>query len=941
MINLENVDNTSDINKPISNATQIELNKKANIDSPTFTGTVQVPYPGDNSDNLQVATTNFVNNKLKNYISNVKTSGSLDINDRGTLIYATNDIIIPNLTFNKLDYIMIYNNSDNSISIIPDINLTLRLANTTLSGSINISSRGFINILFISQTEAVGIYIDTNNLSTLNNPYFTGTVSLPDQIWNGNITWNTSNNIIINGNSYFNIIDSGNFGLYDYNIDKTIFSYTNNNFQFNINPTAPTLQRNTCNTQLATTEFVDYLRSFSVSSITAGYLTLNDRNSLVLATSDIIVPSGIFSLNNSYDKINIFNNSQSVINIQSDEYLTLILSGYSSSYNYLLPINGFITLIFVNTNKAIIVSPEIFMNQLLSTTLSISNINLNGLDLYNTIINNSNNSNLQGMISINGGGTVSWNIGIPGSIYWSSNLNITYVGKTNTSISISCPTSGNIIRYLNNGSYTYTCSASGIPLSTRDMLYYNILTSTFIIYNTGNTSQYISDNHILIAIKTNDTLKWIPNNISIPTITSNTYTNSTGICSWLLPNQTFNSGLTLSSGDLNILSGNITIGNTGASMNITNGTLNITGAINITNNDLNIINNNYGRIKYNNDINNSIIFRGNPTNISGNITNTDCISFTQNNGDYRFYLQSSTNLNLLLQISTEGIFFNGNEKKNNLDNRIYMTQAYFSLSGGGTVSWNTNNNLLSWDGTITAYPIDKYTTSSGYISIKTPISGALFTRYTNYATIQQVTYTNGFSMTAYKGWCALFYVWIPGNNGADNNSSYFVIIDYFYHGSKVINENWILIAIRNGDNNTIKWIPQQKIIPAGNTNTYRTNTDECTWQKQFTNIYSNTTNLTINRSYCNNLLVITNPIIVTIPTNNAFIAYDSLKILNNSSGNITIVRGSYASKRLSLYIAGTSPSTSSDKILVSNGICEIYFLTGYEAIITSNSNSVI
>lgn len=39
-VGLSNVDNTSDANKPISNATQTALNLKANLASPTFTGTV-------------------------------------------------------------------------------------------------------------------------------------------------------------------------------------------------------------------------------------------------------------------------------------------------------------------------------------------------------------------------------------------------------------------------------------------------------------------------------------------------------------------------------------------------------------------------------------------------------------------------------------------------------------------------------------------------------------------------------------------------------------------------------------------------------------------------------------------------------------------------------------------------------------------------------------
>ena len=40
MVGLNNVDNTSDIDKPVSTATQTLINSKANIDSPTFTGTV-------------------------------------------------------------------------------------------------------------------------------------------------------------------------------------------------------------------------------------------------------------------------------------------------------------------------------------------------------------------------------------------------------------------------------------------------------------------------------------------------------------------------------------------------------------------------------------------------------------------------------------------------------------------------------------------------------------------------------------------------------------------------------------------------------------------------------------------------------------------------------------------------------------------------------------
>ncbi|MBC7746541.1 hypothetical protein H7Y40_01005 [Pedobacter sp.] len=56
-IGLANVDNTSDANKPVSTATQTALNLKANLVSPTFTGTVTVPAPTNNTD---AATKNYV-----------------------------------------------------------------------------------------------------------------------------------------------------------------------------------------------------------------------------------------------------------------------------------------------------------------------------------------------------------------------------------------------------------------------------------------------------------------------------------------------------------------------------------------------------------------------------------------------------------------------------------------------------------------------------------------------------------------------------------------------------------------------------------------------------------------------------------------------------------------------------------------------------------------
>lgn len=56
MVGLSNVDNTTDALKPVSTATQTALNLKANLESPTFTGTVTIPAGAAISGYLTTAT---------------------------------------------------------------------------------------------------------------------------------------------------------------------------------------------------------------------------------------------------------------------------------------------------------------------------------------------------------------------------------------------------------------------------------------------------------------------------------------------------------------------------------------------------------------------------------------------------------------------------------------------------------------------------------------------------------------------------------------------------------------------------------------------------------------------------------------------------------------------------------------------------------------------
>ena len=65
-VGLGNVDNTSDADKPVSTATQTALNLKANLASPTFTGTPEAPTASVGTNSTQVATTAFVNAEIAN-----------------------------------------------------------------------------------------------------------------------------------------------------------------------------------------------------------------------------------------------------------------------------------------------------------------------------------------------------------------------------------------------------------------------------------------------------------------------------------------------------------------------------------------------------------------------------------------------------------------------------------------------------------------------------------------------------------------------------------------------------------------------------------------------------------------------------------------------------------------------------------------------------------
>lgn len=82
-VGLANVDNTSDLNKPISTATQTALDLKANLASPTFTGTVTIPSPFT----LGATSVTSTGTQL-NYLS-----GATGTTGTGNLVYSANSTL--------------------------------------------------------------------------------------------------------------------------------------------------------------------------------------------------------------------------------------------------------------------------------------------------------------------------------------------------------------------------------------------------------------------------------------------------------------------------------------------------------------------------------------------------------------------------------------------------------------------------------------------------------------------------------------------------------------------------------------------------------------------------------------------------------------------------------------------------------------------------------
>lgn len=141
----------------------------------------------------------------------------------------------------------------------------------------------------------------------------------------------------------------------------------------------------------------------------------------------------------------------------------------------------------------------------------------------------------------------------------------------------------------------------------------------------------------------------------------------------------------------------------------------------------------------------------------------------------------------------------------------YGVSAQWTLTGGGVTTFNGSS--LLWSARIIVLPvkITEYS-SNGYIDINCPTSGTItFYNASNVTTTVTCT-ASGVPLGA---WQALYYEVTPGQS-ATSDQTKFRLVD-FSNTTWKPTSNWLLIAVRNGDSTSVKWIAGNAYIPSGGT----------------------------------------------------------------------------------------------------------------------------
>jgi len=160
MVGLSNVDNTTDAGKPISDLTVTALAAKANLASPTFTGIPMAPTASSSNSTTQLATTAFVQARVTEIIG--AAPEALD-------------------TLNELAAAL-GNSPDFSGTVTNSLSLKAPLASPTFTGNVSGITKAMVGLTNVDDTTDASKPISTAQQTALDlkaniaSPTFTGTV---------------------------------------------------------------------------------------------------------------------------------------------------------------------------------------------------------------------------------------------------------------------------------------------------------------------------------------------------------------------------------------------------------------------------------------------------------------------------------------------------------------------------------------------------------------------------------------------------------------------------------------------------------------------------------------------------------------------------------------------------------------------------------------------
>jgi len=193
MVGLGNVDNTTDVNKPVSTATQTALDLKAPIASPTFTGTVTLP--GAPTSDLHAATKAYVDASTSglNVHASVKTATIGDINLNNQVEAGD---ILDGVTLAHNDRILVKNQNqarDNGVYVVQPSGAPVRADDYNVVGEVDAGDFIFVESGTVNAKTG---WIQTNVITTL------GTDPIAFTQFSGAGTYSANNGLTLTGNVF-------------------------------------------------------------------------------------------------------------------------------------------------------------------------------------------------------------------------------------------------------------------------------------------------------------------------------------------------------------------------------------------------------------------------------------------------------------------------------------------------------------------------------------------------------------------------------------------------------------------------------------------------------------------------------------------------------------------------------------------------------------------